>query len=163
MLIRRAEERDWPRIWPLWHRVVSTGETYMWRPDTDEPTARAAWMLPPPAVQFVVEPGEDGYVAGTALLKPANTGLGDHVANAAFMVDPDRAGQGIGRRLAEHVLAEAAAAGYRAMQFNAVVQTNGPAIALWTSLGFRTVATIPAAFRHATLGMVGVHVMYREL
>ena len=161
MLIRRAADGEWPRIWPLWHRVVAAGETYMWSPDTNEPTARTLWMQPPPAVVYLAEAGAD--VVGTAVLKPNNTGLGDHVANASFMVHPDQAGRGIGRRLAEHVLAEASAAGYRAMQFNAVVETNTAAVALWTSLGFRTLATVPAAFRHTTLGPVGLHVMYREL
>jgi L-amino acid N-acyltransferase YncA len=159
--ISRAAGGDWPRIWPMWHRVVATGDSYMWLPDTDEPTARTLWMQPPPAVVYIVETAGD--VVGTAVLKPNNAGLGNHVANASFMVHPDRAGRGIGRRLAEHVLAEAAAAGYRAMQFNAVVETNTAAVALWTSLGFRTLATVPAAFRHATLGPVGVHIMYREL
>ena len=162
MRIRRADEQDWPRIWPIWHRVVAAGDTYTWSPDTDEPTARTLWMQPPPAAVYVAE-SSDHAVVGTAVLKPNNTGLGDHVANASFMVDPDRAGQGIGRRLAEHVLSEAREQGYRAMQFNAVVETNTAAVALWKSLGFRILATVPAAFRHASLGPVGMHVMYREL
>jgi L-amino acid N-acyltransferase YncA len=161
MRIRRAEEQDWPRIWPIWRRVVATGETYMWLPDTDGPTARRLWMQPPPAVVYVAE--SDAAIVGTAVLKPNHTGLGDHVANASFMVDPDRGGRGIGLGLAEHVLSEARDAGYHAMQFNAVVETNTAAVRLWTSLGFRILATVPAAFRHATLGLVGVHVMYREL
>jgi L-amino acid N-acyltransferase YncA len=160
--IRLARDEDWPRTWPLWHRVVAAGDTYAWLPDTDEPTARTLWMLPAPAVVYVAE-SDAGEVVGTAVLKPNQKGLGDHVANASFMVDPAHAGRGIGRRLGEHVLAEAAERGYRAMQFNSVVETNTAAVRLWTSLGFRTLATVPAAFRHATLGLVGAHVMYREL
>lgn len=171
VLIRRADGDDWPRIWPVWHRVVAAGDTYAWLPGTAEPAARALWMQPPPAVVYVAGPGgpdgADGHnratVAGTAVLKPNQRGLGDHVANASFMVDPDLAGRGIGRRLGEHVLAEARAAGYRAMQFNSVVETNTAAVRLWTSLGFRILTTVPKAFRHSTLGPVGVHVMYREL
>ena len=162
MRIRRAHQRDWPRIWPIWHAVVAAGDTYTWLPDTDEPAARALWMQPSPAVVYVAE-SDGGDLLGTAVLKPNHTGLGDHVANASFMVDPDRGGQGIGRRLAEHVLSEACGQGYRAMQFNAVVETNTAAVALWDSLGFRVLATVPAAFRHARLGPVGMHVMYREL
>jgi L-amino acid N-acyltransferase YncA len=161
MLIRRAVDADWPGIWPLWHRVVASGETYMWTPSTTEPAARAAWMLPAPAVVYVVEDGP-GIVA-TAQLRPNQPGLGDHVANAAFMVDPDHAGRGIGRRVAEYVLEEARLRGYRSMQFNAVVATNEAAIRLWRSLGFRVLGTVPAAFRHRTRGLVDVHVMFREL
>jgi ribosomal protein S18 acetylase RimI-like enzyme len=61
------------------------------------------------------------------------------------------------------VLAEATTAGYRAMQFNAVVATNAGAIALWESLGFRILATVPDAFDHPTHGLVGLHIMHRPL
>ncbi len=49
--------------------------------------------------------------------------------------------------LAEHVLAAARDAGFRAMVFNAVVETN-PAVRLWTSLGFTVLGTVPDAFDH---------------
>ncbi|WP_018682296.1 GNAT family N-acetyltransferase [Actinokineospora enzanensis] len=155
---RLAGSADWPRIWPLWQRVVSAGETYMWSPDTDRDTAERLWMA---GEVFVVE--IDGQVVATALLKPNQPGLGDHIANAGFMVDPDHAGRGIGRALAETVLAHARAAGYLAMQFNAVISTNTGAVKLWRSLGFEIVATIPAAFRHPTRGRVPIHIMYQRL
>jgi hypothetical protein len=41
--------------------------------------------------------------------------------------------------------ARARADGYRAMQFNAVVETNAPAIRLWRSFGFQILATVPEA------------------
>ena len=49
------------------------------------------------------------------------------------------------------------------MQFNAVVATNTHAIALWESLGFKTVGRIPRAFRHARHGPTDTLVMYRAL
>jgi L-amino acid N-acyltransferase YncA len=131
---REATGADWPAIWPIWHGIVAAAETYTWAPDTDEPAARRAWMLPPPARVFVAE--ADGRVVGTALLKPNQPGLGDHVANAGFMVDPAHAGRGIGRSLAEHVIDAARRQGYHGMQFNAVVEVNTAAVALWRSLGF---------------------------
>jgi ribosomal protein S18 acetylase RimI-like enzyme len=85
------------------------------------------------------------------------------VANASFVVDPAASGRGVGRALAVRVLADAAAAGYRAMQFNAVVESNTGAVALWRSLGFRILATVPAAFDHPDDGLVGLHLMYRSL
>ena len=50
--------------------------------------------------------------------------------------------------------------GYRGIQFNAVVETNRPAVARWTDLGFAIVGTVPEAFDHPEHGLVGLHVMY---
>jgi hypothetical protein len=46
---------------------------------------------------------------------------------------------------------------------NAVAATNTRAIALYESLGFETIGTVPGAFRHPTEGYVGLCVMYRAL
>jgi ribosomal protein S18 acetylase RimI-like enzyme len=91
------------------------------------------------------------------------TGLGDHVANASFMVAPEAHGRGIGRLLGEHCLDEARRRGFAAMQFNFVVSTNAAAVALWKKLGFAIVGTLPRAFRHARLGLVDAYVMHRDL
>ena len=64
---------------------------------------------------------------------------------------------------AKRVLEAARADGYRAMVFNAVVETNTPAVGLWRSLGFDVVATIPEGFNHPVKGYVGLHVMHRQL
>ncbi len=162
MRVRRATDDDWPAIWPIWHAVVQGGDTYVWPPSTPEPAARALWMLPPPAEVWLGEDDDDRVVA-TAKLIPNQPGLGDHIANASFMVDPARHGEGLGRQLAEAVIARAQEAGYEAMQFNAVVASNTPAVALWQALGFATVGRIPGGFRHATLGPVDLLIMFRRL
>jgi len=161
MRIRDAVAEDWSQIWPIWHTIVAAGTTYDWDPSTDEPTARGYWMKRPPGRVFVAE--LEGAVVGTATLAPNRLGLGSHIANASFMVDASQAGRGIGRRMAEHVLDEARRGGYHAMQFNAVVETNVGAIALYLSLGFQIIGTVPEAFRHAEEGMVGLHIMHRKL
>jgi ribosomal protein S18 acetylase RimI-like enzyme len=79
------------------------------------------------------------------------------------MVDPVARGRGVGRALGEFVVEAARAAGYAAMQFNAVVETNTAAVALWRSLGFRVIGTVPGAFDSATHGRVGLHIMHRQL
>ncbi|MCD9879230.1 GNAT family N-acetyltransferase [Streptomyces guryensis] len=160
MQIREAAAEDWPRIWPFWHRIVAAGETYTWDPDTSEEAARVLWMNPAKHV-YVVE-DETGALVGSAYVTPNYGGPAAHIANAGFMVDPDRAGRGIGRALAEHVLAAARSEGYQAMVFNAVVETN-PAVQLWTSLGFQILGTVPDAYEHPRYGRVGLHVMYRAL
>jgi ribosomal protein S18 acetylase RimI-like enzyme len=49
------------------------------------------------------------------------------------------------------------------MQFNFVVATNDPAVALWKSLGFDVVGRLPGAFRHPKQGPVDALVMHRAL
>jgi len=105
----------------------------------------------------------DGRVAGMYKLIPCRIGLGSHVANASFMVDPSAHGRGIGRAMGEHSLEEARRADYAAMQFNFVVSTNTAGVELWKKLGFSIVGTLPRAFRHATLGYVDAYVMHRLL
>ena len=61
------------------------------------------------------------------------------------------------------MLDRARADGYRAMQFNAVVETNTGAVRLWQALGFTVLTTVPEAFHHPTHGYVGMHVMWRSL
>ncbi len=106
---------------------------------------------------------EDGLLLGTAKMGPNRPGRGDHVGTASFMVAPSARGRGVGRRLAEHVVEWHRRQGYRGIQFNAVVETNTSAVALWHSLGFVTVGTVPAAFRSREHGLVGLHVMYLDL
>jgi L-amino acid N-acyltransferase YncA len=158
--IRAATDADWANIWPIWRDVVAAGDTYVWDGATED-EARALWMLPPPAEVLVAV--DDGRIVGTAEIRPNQPGRGSHVANASFMVDPTCAGRGIGRALAVEALVRARAAGYRAMQFNAVVATNTRALALWRSLGFDEVGRIPGAFAHATAGDVDLVVMHRWL
>jgi len=149
-------------MWPIISTVARAGETYTYAPDISEAEARTQWLPSPPWRTVVaVDPG--GHVLGMAKLGPNHPGPGSHIANASFIVDPRVARQGVGRALAEHVLAVARADGYRAMQFNAVVETNTAAVALWRSLGFQVLTTVPEAFRHPTLGVVGLHVMHRAL
>ena len=87
----------------------------------------------------------------------------EYVANGSFMVGAAARGRGVGRLLGQAALDHARAAGFRAMQFNAVVEANSVAVALWGSLGFEIVGTVPEAFDHPTQGPVGLHIMYRRL
>jgi L-amino acid N-acyltransferase YncA len=162
MQIRAATADDWPAIWEILRRVGPAGQTLTWDEDATPESVRPAWMLPPPGRTVVAVDG-DGTVVGTALTRPNHSGRAAHVANASFVVHPDHSGRGIGRALGRHVLDQARADGYRAMQFNAVVETNTRAVRLWRSFGFDILATVPEAFDHPTHGLVGLHIMYRRL
>ncbi|HWQ85080.1 GNAT family N-acetyltransferase [Brevundimonas sp.] len=162
MRIREATGADWPAIWPIVEAVVRAGDTYTYPRDLDETFGQTLWMQSSPGVTLVAV-DDDGRVVGTAKLGPNQMGPGSHVANASFMVAAEARGRGVGRALGEAVLARAREDGYRAMQFNAVVEANKAAVALWTALGFEVIGTAPEAFDHPREGLVGLHIMYRGL
>jgi len=161
VLIRPASDDDWPRIWPFFQEIVADGETYAFPLDLTADTGRAWWMEQPPGRTVVAV--ADGQVLGSAKMGPNRPGRGSHVATASFMVDPAARGRGVGRALGEHTVSWARESGYRAVQFNAVVETNAVAVALWQSLGFRVVGTVPEAFDSRRHGLVGLHVMHLPL
>jgi L-amino acid N-acyltransferase YncA len=162
VLIRVAAADDWDSIWPFYRAIARAGETYAIDPEITSEQARGEWMRTAPGITFVAE-GDDGVVIGSACAYPNRPANGSHIASASFMVDPAAAGHGAGRRLGEHVIAWAREQGFLAMQFNAVVETNTRAVALWRSLGFEVLATVPEAFRHPGDGFVGLLIMYRRL
>jgi GNAT superfamily N-acetyltransferase len=155
-----ATEYHWEGIWTIFRQVVSPGDTYVYDPATDKPTAHQIWMCPE-AKPFVAL--RDGQIVGTYILKPNQPALGSHVANAGFMVHPEARGAGVGLAMGRHALETARSLGYSAMQFNFVVSTNTAAVELWQKLGFSIVGRLPGAFRHARLGFVDAYVMFREL
>ena len=162
MRIRDATAADWPAIWPFVQEIVAAGDTFSYDEHMDEEEARAMWMLEPPE-RTTVAVDAAGAVLGSANMYPNHDGPGSHVASGNFMVDPTRWGGGVGRALAEDMLDWAGRQGFRAIQFNAVAETNTGAIALYRSLGFEVLATIPEAFRHPSEGFVGLLVMHRRL
>jgi len=162
VVVREAKAADWQQIWPFMSRIVAAGETFSWDTQISEQDARAIWMLEPPGRTLVAVDG-GGRVVGTAEMGPNHGGPGSHVGTAGFMVDPDFSGHGVGRALGEAVIALARADGYRAIQFNAVIETNTRAVALWRSLGFEVLTTVPEAFNHPGDGYVGLNIMYLRL
>uniref|UniRef100_A0AAU3GMA4 GNAT family N-acetyltransferase n=1 Tax=Streptomyces sp. NBC_01401 TaxID=2903854 RepID=A0AAU3GMA4_9ACTN len=162
MLIREATDEDWPAIWSFFHVIVAAGETFTYPVDLDEDTARGWWLLPEPN-RTVVAVDDGGSVLGTAKMNRNHMGNGSHIASASYMVAPEHSGRGLGRALCAYTLDWARAAGYRAMQFNAVTETNTHAVRLYRSLGFEIIGTLPEGFNHPAQGYVGLHIMHKSL
>jgi L-amino acid N-acyltransferase YncA len=162
VLIRDATAADWPRIWPFFQQIVAAGETFSYDRGMSEEQGRAIWLVGPPG-RTAVAVAPDGTVLGSANMYANRGGPGAHVASASFMVDPAGAGRGVGLALGADALEWARAKGFRAVQFNAVVESNVRAVKLWQSLGFEILATVPEGFEHPAKGFVGLHIMYRRL
>src|SRR5690349_10355889 len=99
MTIRPYEDRDWPTVWAIFQEVVSRGDTFVFAPDTPESEAKRIWTT---HQAFVAEEG--GQILGSSYLKPNQPGLGNHIANAGFMVASSARGKGVGRKLGEHAI-----------------------------------------------------------
>lgn len=158
--IRKAGQGDFDAIWPILRHVIRAGDTYAIDPQLTSDQAFDLWMGAP-RITYVAE--ASGEVVGTYYIKTNQQGGGAHVCNCGYMVAPVARGQGLAREMCEHSQIEARAMGYRAMQFNFVVETNTAAIRLWTSLGFETVGRLPSAFHHPVQGDVDALVMMKRL
>lgn len=160
LTIREATDRDRAAIWEIFRATVAPGDAFVYDPNTPREEAEAYWFAKGTRT-YVAE--QKGKIVGSYILRPNRPGLGNHVSNAGFMVDPAARRLGVGRAMGEHALEEARRLGYRAMQFNFVIASNESAVRLWQQLGFRIVGTLPGAFRHARKGLVDAHVMFRSL
>lgn len=159
LLIREARPEDWTQIHPFFDEIVNDGETYAYPLDLDAAAAAELWMTD----EHVVVAVDGSDVLGSAKMGANRPGRGSHVGTASFMVSPAARGRGVGRALGEYAVRWLREHGYRAVQFNAVVETNTAAVRLWESLGFRIVGTVPEAFDSRSHGLVGLHVMHLSL
>jgi ribosomal protein S18 acetylase RimI-like enzyme len=160
MQIRPATNADRAAILAIVGPVLRAGETYAVARDLTTEETLTYWFSPSHEV-FVAEDG--GMILGTYYLMANREGGGAHVANCGYMTAPAAQGRGIARAMCQHSLVRAAERGFRAMQFNHVVSTNTRAVALWQSLGFDIVGTLPGAFKHPAQGYVDSYVMFRAL
>lgn len=161
MVIREATEQDWPSIYPFYAAIMAEGKTYPFPEGQTLEEARPWWMEQLPGQTVVAV--EDDVIVGSAKMGPNRPGRGSHVATASFLVDPAHQGRGVGRALGQYVLDWSRSAGFTSIQFNAVVESNVPAVHLWQSLGFEIIGTVPESFDHPEDGLVGLHVMFRYL
>jgi L-amino acid N-acyltransferase YncA len=162
MQIRDITASDLPGFAVIFREVVDDGETYAYPEGLTDEQIRDLWFEQAPG-RTVVAVDDDGALLGSAKMGPNRPGRGSHVGTASFMVGSGARGRGVGRALGEDMVRWARDEGYAAVQFNAVVETNTAAVALWQDLGFEILTTVPAAFESRRHGRVGLHLMLLTL
>ncbi|MFT3901599.1 MAG: GNAT family N-acetyltransferase [Niabella sp.] len=162
MYIRKADkEKDYDKVWEIFSRVISTGDTYVFDPDTPKEELDKHWFAD--YMDTFVAVDEADEILGTYIIKPNQIGLGNHIANCSYMVNPAHQGKGTGKLLCQHSINFAKEKGYSGIQFNIVVSTNKAAVSLWQKFGFGIIGTTPKGFRHKSLGMVDTYIMFKDL
>lgn len=128
----------------VWNQIVEDGVAF---PQTEPLTALTGneFFTSQSYTGVAVDP-DTGVIAGLYILHPNNVGRCGHICNASYAVARTCRGQHIGEALVKDCLLQAKAHGFRILQFNAVVATNKPALALYHKLGFTPLGTIPQGF-----------------
>ncbi|HRP31261.1 MAG TPA: GNAT family N-acetyltransferase [Agriterribacter sp.] len=161
MKIRKADiQTDFDKVWDIFKSVISTGDTYVFDPNTPKDHLHKYWFADYMDTFVAVE---NDQIFGTYIIKPNQIDLGNHIANCSYMVNPKYQGRGIGKLLCEHSINFAKDKGYVGIQFNIVVSTNEAAVKLWQKFGFQIIGTTPKGFRHKDLGFFDTYIMFKDL
>lgn len=129
----------------IWNEVVDDGIAY---PQEDDLTpAEAENFFSSQTHTGIARDTETGKAVGLYILHPNNVGRCGHIANCSYAVERNARGMHVGEILVKDSIEQARKAGFRIIQFNAVVATNYPALALYRKMGFRQLGTIPGGFR----------------
>lgn len=153
---RPYREDDLPAMAEIWNEVVEAGNAF---PQTEPMTLEEARIFFAEQSHTAVAT-VGGRIRGLYILHPNNIGRCGHVANASFAVAGASRGEGIGRLLVEDCLRQAAACGFRGLQFNAVVASNEAAQHLYESMGFTKVGMIPGGFINGLGGYEDMFIYY---
>ena len=129
----------------IWNEVVEEGMAFPQTETLDHPSGLAFFSKQ--SFTGVVVDQESGQAVGLYILHPNNVGRCGHICNASYAVKSGLRGQHIGETLVRHCMEAAKDLGFRVLQFNAVVRTNAPALALYRRLGFVQLGVIPGGFR----------------
>jgi L-amino acid N-acyltransferase YncA len=161
VIIRQATEQDWPLIYPIYAAIMAEGKTYPFPQGQSLDEARPWWIEQPPGQTVVAVSG--GVIAGSAKMGPTGPAAA-HTwrRRRSWSIRPARA-RAPAARWGKYVLDWCRQMGFASIQFNAVVESNAPAVHLWQALGFQIIGAAPASFDHPEHGLVGLHIIFRHL
>ncbi|MCM1536167.1 MAG: GNAT family N-acetyltransferase [Clostridium sp.] len=141
--IRKYEEKDVPAMIAIWNEVVEEGIAFPQEECLTENTGKAFFA----EQSYCGVAEEKGRILGLYILHPNNVGRCGHICNASYAVASGCRGRHIGEKLVLDCIRQAHEAGFRILQFNAVVAANIHARHLYERIGFKQLGTIPGGFR----------------
>ncbi len=128
----------------IWNQVVAEGVAF---PQMELLTAETGHrFFSGQSFTGIARNAATGQAVGLYILHPNNVGRCGHICNASYAVKAGLRGQQIGEALVRHCMAKGRELGFRILQFNAVVATNGAALHLYEKLGFTRLGVIPGGF-----------------
>lgn len=161
MMIRKYEEKDLDAMIAIWNEVVEEGIAF---PQEECLTGEMGKeFFAGQSYCGVAEDTENNRVRGLYILHPNNVGRCGHICNASYAVAEACRGLHIGEMLVKDCIRQAAAIGFKVLQFNAVVASNVHARHLYERVGFTQLGTIPKGFRKKNGGYEDICPYYIEL
>ena len=143
--IRVFRKSDIPQMIAIWNEIIEEGNAFPQEETLREDSGYA--FFSEQTVCAVAEDRDLKTILGLYILHPNHIGRCGHIANASYAVASASRGLHIGEKLVLHCIDRAREAGFRVLQFNAVVQTNTHARHLYERLNFTMLGTIPEGFR----------------
>lgn len=141
--IREYCSEDVQKAVEIWNEVVRAGNAFPQLELLDEKTGDEFFRS---QSYTGIAADESGEIVGLYILHPNNVGRCGHICNASYAVKSGLRGRHIGEALVRDCIKTAKRLGFGILQFNAVVRTNKPALALYEKLGFVKLGVIPKGF-----------------
>ena len=141
--IREYCSEDVKKAVEIWNEVIRAGNAFPQLELLDEKTGDEFFRS---QSYTGIAADESGEIVGLYILHPNNVGRCGHICNASYAVKSGLRGRHIGEALVRDCIKTAKRLGFGILQFNAVVRTNKPALALYEKLGFVKLGVIPKGF-----------------
>ena len=136
MDIRPIEPGDGPALSRFFQRIPDSDRTFL-KEDVEDPRVLEQWVQPGAARMIAID---DADVVGSVAVMRLH-GWSSHVGEVRLVVDPDRRGRGIGRRLARQAVLGAVEMGLTKLVVE-VIADQEALIAMFRGLGFEPEALL---------------------
>ncbi len=144
VLIRKYESADVSAAAEIWNTVVEAANAF---PQTEPLGIESGDRFFSEQSYTGVAVDDNNEIVGLYILHPNNIGRCGHICNASYAVKTTARDRHIGEALVRDSVKKGKELNFRILQFNAVVKTNTPALALYEKLGFTRLGVIPGGFR----------------